>query len=484
MLRLSIRWRLTIWYGIVLAGVLVCFSFVVYLGMQRRLLARTDMELDEELLEVALESRLSKNIHELRQHLLQRFHRHESFDFRVLSVPEGTVLFRSQRLQSVKWPPPAPTQSSTALHETDSIPSFGTTRIASRTVDGPESQLVIQVLTSLAPNQEELRSFALMLLSIGPTAIAVALLGGYWLARKALAPVDVMATAAEQITVTDLSRRLTVLNPDDELGRLTQTLNGMLDRLQASIEKMRRFTADAAHELRTPLAVLRTEAEVCLNSPRSVDEYREVVETTLDETNRLSQLTDQLLLLSREDGGFACRELEPVELDRLLEGVIDYAEGLAEQKGVQFEVNQLDRAAITGDEIRLSQLFFNLLDNAVKYTPTGGKVTVSCRKQDDALCVRIEDTGIGIGSDDLPHIFERFYRAEKSRNRSLGGTGLGLAICRAIAEAHDGTIRADSTLGRGSVFEVIFPVPPDTPGAHDTDKHRGAVIEHQTTKGF
>lgn len=464
MKRLNVRWRLTLWYGAVLTLILVGFGACVYVMMQRHLLSRTDFELDEELTELALEVRLATSDEDLREQLERRFFRHASFDFQVSRLG-SPPLFRSEHLQAAALPAPngdASGDSLATVSETHQLPALGEMRVVSRRASGRGNEYLVQATMSLLPNHAELQAILTMMLIAGPLAVVAALVGGYFLARRSLAPVDRMATTAEQITGTRLDARLEVANPDDELGHLARTFNAMLDRLQRAVDELRRFTADAAHELRTPLSVLQAEAEVALRQARSADEYRRVLEVTLDESRRLGRLADRLLTLCRHDSGLQPMRHEEVQLDALVRDVVDQVRDAADEKGVVVVNAPLAESVIAGDDIQLSQLLFNLLDNAVKFTKPGGKVVINGERFNGEVQLTIWDNGIGIADADLPHVFERFYRADKSRNGQTGGAGLGLAISKAIVEAHHGSIAIDSTLNAGTVVRVKLPVMPPT----------------------
>ncbi len=299
-----------------------------------------------------------------------------------------------------------------------------------------------------------------MILALGPLVMLVGLFAGYVLAGRALAPIEKINATAERISAERLTERVDVPNPNDELGRLATTLNQTFDRLHRSIDEMRRFTADAAHELRSPLAVMRTEAEVALRGARTADEYRHVIEVTLEEVTRLSELVNQLLTLSRHDAGMASGYHEEVPLDALLNDVCDKFRTVATEKGLTFDVSPIPSWNVDGDDIWLSQLFFNLLDNAMKFTPRGGHVAFKAETNGQLAKFTVEDTGIGIPPEHLPHLFKRFYRAETSRNRAFGGTGLGLSICKSIVEAHHGQIDVNSQPNLGTRFTVTLPGKP------------------------
>lgn len=457
-MRLSLRWRLTLWYGGVLACILAGFSAAVLLMMRQHLLERTDQELDEELSELVLEIRLGGNGPHMLDEVRQHFFHHDVYELQI-STPDGRPIFRSQRLLAGQLDVPLIDEGpDSSVRGVQTVAPLGRLRVKSQRVTGPDGPLIAQAAIPLAPNQRELQALLAMLVTVGPLGLLAALAGGLLLARKALSPVDGMTREAEQITAEQLSRRLEVSPRDDELGRLARTLNRMLDRLERCVEQTRRFTADAAHELRTPLAVLRTEIEVCLRAPRSSDNYRQSLQTLLEEIERLSRLADQLLLLCRQDCGLTAPDFEDVPLDALLRDVLDQAGALAAHKGLELQADDFGEWTVVGNDIGLSRLFFNLLDNAIKYTPAGGRITVRGRAAGGEVRITVEDTGIGIAADHLPHIFERFYRADPSRHRQFGGTGLGLAICQAVAHAHHGRLEIDSHPGRGTRAVVILPL--------------------------
>jgi heavy metal sensor kinase len=459
MSRLSIRWRLTLWYGAVLATVLTIFGMAVYLMMRHGLLARTGSGMNMEATEVAEEVARAKDRSTLGTWLERRFARHPGYDIQV-STPKGEAIFRSDRIRPAGLPMPSDPSA-------DGQPTFesfagrtGHDRLLSRVVPGPDGPLILQVAAPLAADDHELGELLTVMLLAGPLALASALGGGYVLAYRALAPVDRMAADAEQITASRLDRRLDIPNPNDELGRLGATLNGMIGRLERSFEEIRRFTADAAHELRTPLTVMRNAAEVTLRSPRPPEQYCRVLGDMLEEVERLTRLAEQLLFLCREDAGLIPLSATIIRLDDLVRDAVEHLRVVAEAKALTLECTQLAACPIRGDADQLRQLLFNLLDNAIKFTPAGGTVSVGLERPDGEARVIVEDAGIGIPPEHLPHVFERFYRVDPSRNVEVEGTGLGLAIAQSIAEAHAGSIAVESTVGVGTRAILTLPTGP------------------------
>jgi heavy metal sensor kinase len=291
-----------------------------------------------------------------------------------------------------------------------------------------------------------------------PGALLIAGAAAYLLARKALAPMQQLRRSTREITADRLDRRLPVFNPDDEVGGLALTINEMIGRLERSFAEIRRFTADASHELRTPLTAIRTETEVALRAEPGAVDPQVLLSSILEECDRLARLTDQLLALSREDVGVGVQVSERLDLSALVSGVAENMNVLAEARSLTLRSDSDGAVFIRGDEVRLRQVFYNLIDNAIKYTPPGGTVHVRVAASANAAVVTVRDTGIGIAPQHLPHVFERFYRVDKARSREQGGTGLGLSISQSIVTAHGGKIELTSAPGRGTVFTVSIPL--------------------------
>jgi two-component system OmpR family sensor kinase len=303
-----------------------------------------------------------------------------------------------------------------------------------------------------------LQSLYLIFLILFPIALAVSVFGGFALAKKSLAPVDDIATRTRRITAESLDQSLPLTASDDEIGRLTLTINEMIRRLHESFLRIRQFSADASHELRTPLTIVRGEIEIALRSPKTPEGYRRVLESTLEEILRLTSIIDNLLTLAKADRGLYRAEFSEVDMKTLLEELYEDSTILASEKHIAVTLEAGAQITIVGDRLRLRQLFLNLIDNAIKYTPEGGKVTLVLERQNGSAVFRVSDTGIGIPEADLPRIFDRFYRVDKARSREMGGTGLGLSIAKWIAELHRGTISVNSEVLKGSVFTVTLPL--------------------------
>ncbi len=330
-------------------------------------------------------------------------------------------------------------------------------RSAARTVQAAGRTYHIAVSAPLDSIHAELAVVRRAIFIALPLILALAGLGGYVLATRGLRPLGWMADQARRITGSNLDTRIQIDNAAEELSVLVTSFNELLARLDQSFDTMRRFVADASHELRTPIAVIRGEADVALSQERSPAEYRESLAVVLDEARRLSRLVDDLLNLARADAGHVTLQTQDFYLNELLAECCRSVQGLAITRGLALECLPGDDLQFTGDEQLLRRLVINLLDNAIRYTPSGGKVSATLQTGATSVQLRVSDTGIGIAPADAARVFERFYRAGEARSRQDGGFGLGLAIVRWVAESHRGAVECTSTSGHGSTFTVTLP---------------------------
>lgn len=455
---LTIRWRLTLWYGGLLAGSLLLFGTVVYTMFARNLMDEIDRALEEEVAELMQEVRRAAGYEDLLHQLDRSFANHPFYEIQV-SQGGGEIVFATDVAR--RQPLPVPDIGLPIVRSTVDLPApiEAAYRVSSCKASGPAGDFVVQAAKSLDLYHRELGKLLAVLFGATPLVVVGALVIGWFLSTRALAPVDRMIAAARDIGAQQLCRRLPVANPHDELGRLAATFNDMIARLERSFDEIRRFTADAAHELRTPLAVLRCEADVALETAASAREYRHVLENQLEEIDRLARLADELLLLCREDARLSPLRRDEVAIDRLLAELVDTLSAAAEVRGVELALDAPVACVLAGDRDRLRRLFFNLIENAIKYTPAGGDVRVSCRQSGSRVEVAVCDTGVGIAAEHLPHLFQRFYRVDASR-ASSGGFGLGLSIARSLVEIHQGTIGIESRPGAGTTVSVALPVGP------------------------
>ena len=339
-------------------------------------------------------------------------------------------------------------------------------RVVGRRVLARGSPYTLIVLRSLHDQEDLLEGASYALLIAVPLALLLASVGGYFLARKSLAPVVRMSASAARIGAANLHERLPVANERDELGGLASVINALLARLDASFEQQRRFMADASHELRTPIAIMRSEAEVALSEPETSNaELRESIAIFKDETKRLTGIVEDLFMLARADAGQY--KLTPKEfyLDEVAGEVTRAVRTLASEKGLTLQLNAAEEMPFRGDENLLRRSLLNLVYNAIKYTPSAGAITVSCRRAGKRYIITVRDTGAGIPSEAQPNIFDRFYRVDSARSRIeddgalTSGAGLGLSIARWVAEAHEGTLELKESSAAGSVFQLSLPVP-------------------------
>jgi two-component system heavy metal sensor histidine kinase CusS len=324
------------------------------------------------------------------------------------------------------------------------------------TVEGRQYRIV--VAAPLYGTVSTLRHVRELLLWAAPGVLLIASLGGYWISRRALAPVDAITRTARTIGIENLSQRLEVPAARDELQRLSETWNSMLERLEAAVKRLSQFTADASHELRTPITLIRATAELTLRRERSAETYREALKHIIDESDRTARLIEDLLLLARADAGLPALPLDRVELTPLVRDVCEQGQILAQERQLDISTEAPEQPVyVAANDPALRRLLLLLVDNAVKYTPAGGRITVSVALDSSGPTVTVRDTGVGIPGEALPHVFERFYRVDESRNRQAGGAGLGLSIAQWIAERHHARLEAESVEGQGSAFRVRFP---------------------------
>jgi heavy metal sensor kinase len=334
---------------------------------------------------------------------------------------------------------------------------------------------IVQIASSLEEVEDALNTLFLILIIAVPLALMIAILGGQFLAHKALKPVDNITQTARVITSQNLNQRIAPLKVKDEISRLIETFNEMISRLDQSFRQVKQFSSDASHELKTPLTILKGEVEVTLRKERSLQEYQQTLKSNLEEINRMSQIVEDLLLLSRADVGEIGLNKEDINLSEIFNEVVTQMDMLATSKKLRlFASNHHQDIHMFGDALRIRELFINLIENGIKYTEQGGAIRVALSKEYDPLGrnssggtegekeefvkIVVSDTGIGIAKEDQERIFNRFFRVDKARSREEGGSGLGLSICKWIVEAHQGEIRVESELGKGSSFIVKLPL--------------------------
>lgn len=483
---MNIRLRLTLWYTAILFVILVLFSFIVYAGLSRSLLITIDDHLQREAAQIIGEIRFESGEHRSREH---SEHGEDKLGFtneggalqaELEYIPEAGVYWRILDPQGRPLLDPGyfAGASLAPLDPDTARPQFLYAALADQTpirlysapfVLEQRGAGIIQVAESYQDVQAVQRQLVVLLALSVPLVTLLASVGGWFLASSALNPIDRITRAATQISASDLSRRLNLSLPNDEVGRLATTFDQMLARLDSAFERQKRFIADASHEMRTPLTILKGEVEVALNRPRTAEEYRETLEQVNQTTNRLTALVEELLLLARADNRQYPLQVERFDLAELLADEIDYLTPRATDKAITLNLTAPDQLYLEADPDKLARLFINLVDNAIKYSEAGDTVSVTAAAFQDGIRVEISDTGPGISPEHLPHLFDRFYRVDKARARQLtdtngqSGAGLGLSIAQWLAEVHGGRIEVTSRLGQGTTFTVRLPLAPPLP---------------------
>ena len=443
----SIRTRLTIWYLVVIVVLLFIFSGVAYFTLDYNLYQNLDNSLLTRSTELILST--SAIIAPQPNELILSFDSNGNLlrEYGLSIDPASIQGLIQQALLGQN------TYLTTVAADNQGVRLYATSFRVPFT-----NQVLVVVVGQLTTGiTGVLATFRYVLLIAVVSVIVLAGIGGLFLASRVLKPVEQITQTAQKIEESDLSQRIAVKN-DDELGRLASTLNDMIARLEEAFNRQRQFTADASHELRTPLAIMQAEATLALSKERTEADYKKSLETISQESTYMSSVIGKLLFLARSDAGKEQLNFEDVDLKDLITGLSTNVEAMAMDKGIKFTVDAHENLVVRGDKVKLRQLFINILENAVRYTPADGNISVSLVRKDDSALATISDTGIGIPPEHLPHIFERFYRVDKARSRSDGGVGLGMAIAKYIADSHSGKIEVASQVGKGTTFSVSIPL--------------------------
>ncbi len=456
---LSIRTRLTLAYAIFVGVVLVACGGLLFGVARYQLLRHHDPSLKDTAAKVEAILSLRDDCVRLDSTQIQELNRLDHLILFHEVGGEGQVFYRSPDSEGI--PSPASLEAIAKTVPFETLMAGGESlRVHSRPYRSRVGrQGLIRVMDRLGDVEEPLHALAYALLFMVPVAILFAALGGYWMASRALSPVDRITRQARAIEAQNLSLRLPHPGNPDELGRLVETLNQMFGRLERAFDGMKRFTSDASHELRSPLAIMRSTIDVALNMPRTPNEYRASLESLGEEVDRIRKISADLLLLARADSGRFELESSLFCLDSLVNEVVEAFQIIAKGKDILLEVSSVGQVAMLGDERWLRQALANLLDNAIKFTPNGGRVWVDLTTEANWIRVAVVDSGPGIPKEHLSRIFERFYQADPARTRDpQQGSGLGLSITTWIVEAHGGTLSAENrTGGHGCSFNVRLP---------------------------
>ena len=475
----TIRFKLTLWYSFLLLTTLVAFGIIAYEYTERQLSVNLDKLLRYEVawfknrydlrlrsqpsvirkqpfMQVQPEGGVTESSDSLSS-IPGEVYRHFVLNpnktyIEVSSNTTGAILFQSHLIDTsiVIDKYPRDTVGLQTIHNGSGVKL----RVASLETDD------IQVIVAYPLGQpgEVLDILFRVFVLLIPIAFAVSLGGGWILAYISLRSVDEVTITAREISAHNLDKQIPHRGVNDEIGRLVLTLNEMLARLRQSFNEIKQFSSDASHELRTPLTIMRGEVELALRSPKAPEEYRRVLVSNLEEILRLASIIDSLLEFTKTEPGAKEVAMERVNFTSILTELYEDSKMIAEKKKIQVRLERNDAACILADAIRIRQLFLNLIDNAIKYTPECGHVSLSSELEGGFVKVKVSDDGIGIAEDDQQKIFHRFYRVDKGRSRDMGGTGLGLSIAQSITSSHRGHIAVESVLGKGTTFTVLLPV--------------------------
>jgi len=459
-----IKVRLTLWYSGILAVILIVFSSGVFIYFKNSLQQSIDVKL-RSIAEV-----LSSSLTDI--HSASVFGNFERYLENVLGrKPKGKfiqIMDRSGKIgakMSDIEGEVVPTSFSAMEKALKGELSYETIEYAQprlRIITVPiveknKVTSIVQVGTSLNDFDETMRRlFIIMIISI-PTSIIVTIIVGYFMARKALKPVDQIRRTAVKISSTNLDETIDIGKRRDELGRLAETFNDMITRLRDAFHRVNQFSIDVSHELKTPLTILKGETEVALRRDKDKDEYRKTLLSNLEEIDRMTMIIDDLLMLSKSDSQEIKLSYEEVPVRDLIVDVCMDMKLFADTKGIELVVQELDDVRLKGDELKLRRMLWNIIQNGIKYTHRGGKVEISSHVNDGYIWIDVKDNGVGIAEEDIRYIFDRFYRGDKSRKRE-SGSGLGLSISKWIAEAHKGIIEVKSKSAEGSLFTIKLPI--------------------------
>jgi heavy metal sensor kinase len=468
----SLRFRLIIWYAGLLTFVFLLFAVAAYDAFRHyleRSLAEALFRRSQQI-SVSLLANIDSTGASYVANQIQARYAPENFErFIRVTDANGKVIYASGKAPSFDpsgLPVLKPSQVASDSWRIETL-GDGSRLLVTMTVYAPAAatnarspglEYLIESGGPMQPIESMLWHFMSSLLLGLPLVALVAVAGGYFLVGRALAPVVQAAQSAERITLHNLDERLPVSQTGDELEQLSTALDRMITRLRDAFDQNRRFLADASHELRTPLAALRGEMESAVAGCSSLEEFRDRVGSALEEVDRLSKIVDRLFAISRLDAGDAQQEWARFDLARLASTTADQMSLLADDKGISVSCNVEENVEVEGDSARIKQVVVNLLDNAIKYTPSGGSIQLNVRRQERKAVMEVVDTGIGIPAAALPHVFERFFRVDAARSREVDGAGLGLAIVKSICSAHGGRVEVESSENHGSRFRVELPL--------------------------
>ncbi|MCX5811736.1 MAG: ATP-binding protein [Proteobacteria bacterium] len=466
-INLPIKWRLTLWYGLILTLILLVFSSGVYIYFRNSLQKSIDAKIKSigEILSSSMTGSHNTSIFgNFERYLENVLGKKPKGKFIQIMDTSGKIGAKMNDIETEILPSNFKTLEKVlngeVVYETIERVNLRLRMVTIPIIENKENKKVtsiVQVGTSLEDFDETMKKLLIIMIISIPTSIGVSIVGGYFLAKKAFRPVDQIRKAAVKITLSNLGEKIDIGGRRDELGRLARTFNEMISRLRDSFLRINQFSIDVSHELKTPLTILKGQTEVALRKDRDNDDYISILKSNLEEINRMAEIIDDLLLLSKADTKEVRLSVEDVSLRDLIADVCMNVKIFADNKGIGLMIKELEDIKIKGDELKLRRMFLNIVENGIKYTPPGGEVEISSFINNGYVQIDIKDNGVGIADDDIKFVFDRFYRGDKSRKRE-SGSGLGLSISKWIAEVHKGTIEVKSRLSEGSLFSIKLPV--------------------------
>ena len=461
---LPIRWRLTIWYGVVLSLILIIFASGIFIYFKNSLQESIDAKIRSigEVLSSSMTDAHNTSVFgNFERYLENVLGKKPKGKFIQIMDSSGRIGAKMSDIEGEALP-----TSFSALeramrgeivYETIERTKPRLRMITIPILENKKVTSVVQVGTSLEDFDETIRKLLLIMIISIPSSICVTIVVGYFMARKALRPVDQIRRAAVKISSSNLDEKIDIAGRKDELSRLAETFNAMIKRLKDAFQRINQFSIDVSHELKTPLTILKGETEVALRKEREKHDYQVLLMSNLEEIDRMSCIIDDLLLLSKADTREIKLNVEEVALRDLIIDVCMDMKVVADKKSVALETSELEDIRLKGDELKLRRMLLNIVENGIKYSHIGGKVSVASYVNDGYAKIDVKDNGIGISEEDIKYIFDRFYRADRSRKRE-SGSGLGLSISRWIAEAHKGGIEVKSQPAQGSMFTIKLPI--------------------------
>ncbi|MBA4416698.1 MAG: hypothetical protein C0392_02130 [Syntrophus sp. (in: bacteria)] len=464
-INLPIKWKLTIWYGAILALILVVFSSGVYVYFKNSLQKSIDVKIKSigEVLSSAMTEGNGQSVFgNFERYLENVLGKKPKGKFIQIIDKSGKIGAKMSDIETGETVSTSYDTLERALKGEIVYETVGAKRPRLRIItmpimDNKKVTSIVQVGSSLEDFDETMTKLLIILIIGIPASLSATVMVGYFMAKKALRPVDQIRKAAIKISSRNLDERIDIGGRRDELARLAETFNDMIRRLKDAFQRVNQFSIDVSHELKTPLTILKGETEVALRKDREKDDYKKILVSSLEEVDRMTRIIDDLMLLSKSDSKDMKLNIEDVALRDLIIDVCMDMKLFADKKGIVLTVNEIEDVRVKGDELKLRRMLYNIVENGIKYTQTGGTVAVSSFNNDGYVRVDVKDNGVGISEEDIKYVFDRFYQADRSRRRE-GGSGLGLSISKWIAEVHKGSIQVESQLSKGSLFSIKLPI--------------------------